>query len=93
VIWWTGQNLDQPIIGPDGTTWHFLVGHEFEGGEYVQRLFFWDAERAVTGLAEWRGSQALHVRRIKDRMRRIAKDAAYRARFVRPLSFPVERHW
>jgi hypothetical protein len=35
----------------------------------------------------------LHVRKIKDRMHRIAKDDTYRSRFLRPLRFPVERHW
>jgi hypothetical protein len=52
VIWWTDQNLDQPIIGPDGTAWHFLIGHDFDGGEYVQRIFFWDENRSTTGLVE-----------------------------------------
>jgi hypothetical protein len=93
MIWWIGQNLDQPIVGPDGTTWHFLVGHASDGGEYVQRVFFWDENRTTTGLAEWRGSQTLHVRRIKDRLRRIANDEEYRSRFLRQLRFPVERHW
>ena len=93
MIWWTGQNLDQPVVGPDGTRWRFLVGHDFSGGEYVQRMFFWDDGRVTTGLVEWRGSQTLHIRRIKDRMRRVAADGEYRSRFQRPLRFPVERHW
>ena len=57
MIWWTGQNLDQPIVAPDGTRRHFLVGHDFSGGEYVQRMFFWDEGRAATGPVEWRGSR------------------------------------
>ena len=93
MIWWTDQNMDQPIVGPDGTEWHFLVGHDFDGGEYVQRVFFWDENRATTGVVEWRGSETLHVRKIKDRMRRIATDGTYRSQFLRPLRFPVERHW
>jgi hypothetical protein len=91
--WCIGQNLDKRIEGPDGTTWFFLVGTDNEEGVYVQRIFFWDEAKAITGIAEWRGDDTLHFRRIKDRMWRIAKDAEYRERFLQPLDFPVQRHW
>ena len=93
MIWWTGQNLDQPIKGPDGTPWFFLVSHGHEDGVHIQRIFFWDDGKVHTGMVEWRGGDTLHIRRIKDRMRRIANDAEYRSQFLRPLEFPIQRHW
>ncbi len=35
----------------------------------------------------------LHVRQIKDRIKRLANDRGYREQFLRPLEFPVERYW
>jgi hypothetical protein len=90
--WWTGQNLDRPIVGPDGTTWHFLVCHGPVDGVHTQRIFFWDEAKRVTGLVELRGTAALHIKRIKDRMRKIARDERYRERFLRPLQFPLQRY-
>lgn len=92
-MWWRGQNLDKPIPGPDGRSWHFRVWHGTDDGGYVQRVFFWDGERTETGLVELRGSRRLHVIRLKCLMSRVAKDAEYRAAFLRPLAFPLERHW
>jgi hypothetical protein len=91
-MWWRGQNLDKPIVGPDGVRWHFRVWHDYEEGIYVQRLFFWNESMSKTGLAEFRG-QRLHIRQIKSRLAKIAKDPRYRKQFLRPLQFPLERHW
>lgn len=57
------------------------------------RLFFWDEAKAETGLVELRGSETLHISRIKQRLARIAKDAKYRRQFARHLKFPLERYW
>ena len=91
--WWRGQNLGRPVVGPDGTAWHFLVWHGHVGGVYWQRIYFWDEARSETGLLDLTEGRALHIRKIKDRLRRLAGDAEYRRRFVRPLEFPIERHW
>ena len=92
-MWWDGQNLDRPHAGPDGTRWFFRVWHGTIDGVHCQRLFFWDESQAETGLVELRGSETLHVGRIKQRLARLAKDADYRRRFARPLQFPLERYW
>jgi len=93
MIWNRSQNLNGPIVDSKGTAWNFLVGSDFTDGVETQRIFFWDAPREVTGLLELRGDACLHVRRIRDRMKRLVNDREYRARFLRPLKFPVERHW
>jgi hypothetical protein len=91
--WWRGQNLDRPLTGPDGTTWHFLVWHGRIGGVDTQRIYFWDETRVETGLLDLTDDQTIHIRRLKDRLRRLAADSEYRRRFLRPLEFPIERHW
>ena len=93
MIWDRNQNLTTSVAGAGGTTWHFLVGSDFPDGIHTQRIFFWDGAREVTGLLELRGDACLHVRRIKDRIKRLANDPHYRRAFLRPLKFPVERYW
>ena len=62
-------------------------------GVYTQRIFFWDEPRADTGCVEFTRHQVLHVSKIKQRIRKIVTDAAYRERYRRALKFPVERHY
>lgn len=91
--WWRGQNLEGPLQGPDGRTWRFLVWHGSLDDLHSQRIFFWDGARLETGLMELQGGDTLHITKIRDRQRKIVRDAAYRAKWLRPLEFPVERHW
>jgi hypothetical protein len=93
MIWHRSQNLTGPVVDANGTAWSFLVGSDFVDGIHTQRIFFWDGTRRVTGLLELRGDTCLHVRRIRDRIKRLANDSEYRERFLRPLDFPVERYW
>jgi hypothetical protein len=93
VIWIRDQNLTGPVVDPKGTAWNFLVGSDLIDGIRTQRIFFWDASKEVSGLLELRGDACLHVRRIRDRIKRLASDPDYRRRFLLPLKFPVERHW
>jgi hypothetical protein len=69
------------------------VGSDFVDGIETQRIFFWDEPKEVTGLLELRDDACLHVRQIRDRMKRLLNDREYRRQFVRPLGFPVERYW
>jgi hypothetical protein len=92
-MWWRGQNLDKPITDTSGTEWNFRVLHERQDSQYVQRIFFWDKKKRETGVIEFRGDQALHMRRIKDRIRKILSDPAYRAKHLCPIKFPVERYY
>jgi hypothetical protein len=50
------------------------------------------ASKSEMGFVELRSSETLHASRIKQRFAKIAKDAAYRRRFTRPLEFPLKRH-
>ena len=93
MTWWRGQNLEGPIRGPDGTLWNFLVWHGFVKDVYMQRIFFWNDGRMLTGLLELKQDNTLHVSKIRDRQRKIAQDAAYRAKWLQPLEFPIERYW
>ena len=93
MIWCRSQNLTGPIVDAKGTPWSFLVGWDSTDGVETQRIFFWDETKEVTGLLELRGDACLHVRRIRDRTKRLVTDREYRGRFLRRLGFPVERHW
>ena len=93
MIWCRSQNLTGPIVDAKGTPWSFLVGWDSTDGVETQRIFFWDETKEVTGLLELRGDACLHVRRIRDRMKRLVNDREYRGRFLRPLEFPVKRYW
>jgi hypothetical protein len=89
-MWWYDQ---KPLTGPDSTRWYFQVWHGSIDGECCQRLFFWDEAKSETGLMEFRGSESLHFSRIKPRFSKIAKNPAYRQRFIRRLEFSLERYW
>lgn len=93
MTWWRGQHLEGPLRDPDGRSWHFLVWHGSLENGYSQRIFFWDDTRSETGIIALDDGATLHVTRIRDRQRKIARDPAYRAKWLRPLDFPVERYW
>jgi hypothetical protein len=93
VSWWRGQNLEGPLHGVDGRSWHFLVWHGSLDNLYSQRIFFWDETKLETGFIELKDGDTLHVTKIRDRQRKIVRDPAYRARWLQPLEFPIERHW
>jgi hypothetical protein len=77
----------------DGRVWHFRVWHDFVDGVHTERIYFWDESRELTGCAEFAADQILHISKMKQRMRKIVTDPAYRDKFRRELQFPVERHY
>jgi hypothetical protein len=89
MIWHRRQNL----VDARGTSWNFLVGSDFADGIQTQRIFFWNDKKEVSELLELRGDSCLHFRQIRDRIKRLANDPEYRARFLQTLKFPVERYW
>ena len=91
--WWRGQNLDLLVIGPDGTAWNFLVWMGHFRGVCLQRIYFWDEAKATCGVLDFTDSQILHIRKLKDRIKRLAKDGEYRNRYLCPLKFPIQRNW
>ena len=90
---WMSQNLDLPVRDAKGPLWHFRVWSGSIDGVRIQRIFFWDESLKTTGYAEFAADQTLHVRQIRQRIRKIVKDGDYRARFLRELDFPLERHY
>jgi hypothetical protein len=92
-MWWKSQNLDRPVRGRDGRTWHFRVWHDVVEGAHTERIYFWDESREITGCAEFAADQSLHISKVKQRMRKIVTDPAYREQFRRELQFPVERRY
>ena len=54
VIWWTGQNLDQSITGPDGSTWFLSALVQLRGGKvYRETWYFAPPFDAPAWRAEW----------------------------------------
>jgi hypothetical protein len=92
MVWCRGQNLEKRVDST-GREWQFRVWVDFVNGRPVQRIFFWNKERTDSGILEFKGDQTLHIRRIRDRISKLVKDAEYRGRYRRPLRFPVERHY
>jgi len=92
-MWWRGQNLELVRADRSGSKWHFRVWHDHVDGIYIQRVFFWDDARSETGLVEFKGPDALHVRGLKDVISRLLARAEFRGRYTTPLAFPVEKHY
>lgn len=57
------------------------------------RIFFWDDQKSISGVIEYRGDQAKHVSRLKQVIARLVKDHAFRSRYLIQLRFPVEREY
>ena len=91
--WWRGQHLDEAREDASGRRWHFRVWHGVVNDRYLQRVFFWNEDRSETGAIEMAADKTLHVSRIRQVMTKVVQQPAYRARFVRELRFPVERHY
>ncbi len=90
-MWWNGQNIEKPVRANDGRLWHFRVRQDFVNGVYSQRIFFWDEDCREMGCVEL--PQALHISKIKQKLKKLVADASYRKQFRRELKFPVERYY
>jgi hypothetical protein len=92
-MWWNSQNLGVPREDHSGTTWHFRVWHAHVDGVYTQRIFFWDDAQSASGFVEYVGDRTKHISRLKQVISRLLKDTDFRSRHLRPLRFPIERHY
>jgi hypothetical protein len=92
-MWWRNQNLDQSRRDATGHIWHFRVWHDFQDGRYLLRIFFWGDDRGRSGVVECVNDSVVHVSQVRQRIRKLVSDDAYRQRFFCPLRFPVERHY
>jgi hypothetical protein len=92
-MWWRHPNIDKPIAAKDGKVFYFLLWHAFEEEGYSQKLYFWDKDKQITGLMELSDGKTVHLRKLKDRMSRIANDKVYRDPYLTDLKFPVEKNY
>jgi hypothetical protein len=92
-MWWEDQTFNKQILDRDQNAWSFRVWHDFVDKIYVQRIFFWDAKKEITGLVEFKDHQTLHIKRLRDRMIKLAKEKSYRDIYVCDIKFPVEKYY
>jgi len=59
----------------------------------MQRIFFWNEARTVTGVIEMKADQTRHISRLKQVIAKLVSDPKYRARYTRPIEFPVEQKY
>lgn len=92
-MWWDEQNLAAPRAGDDGKTWHFLVWHDVVARQHVARVFFWDERRTSTGVVLLPHSARTDVSALRSLIQKLAADSVLRARHLRELRFPLQRHY
>jgi hypothetical protein len=80
------------VHGPGGLQLHFSVWQGALHGTGTIRMFFWSDDLTETGLLEWRMPGLIGTEKLRDRQRKLATDAAFRARHRCGLLFPIERH-
>ncbi len=81
------QHPNNWVSDSTGKQWYWQVEFELEGGNEVQRIFFWNAEKTKTGMLKLEGNETLHMSRVRQRILKLVKNPAYRARFLCPLHF------
>ncbi len=86
---WTHQDTSSKCLhGPDGKKWYWQLECGFsENGKLFERVFFWDETKSKTGMIEFKGDQAIHFSRLKQRVQKLVKNREYRERFTCPLRF------
>jgi hypothetical protein len=89
-MWITQPGLREIIKDKNGKEWSFAYWQDFISGVMIQRIYFWDKEKNVTGLMEFKGNNILHLSRWKARVLKIVKNKDYRDRFLCSLEFPID---
>ena len=92
-MWWNDEYFDKKINDKNGRIWSFKVWTGPIGGLHTQRIFFWDSEKEFTGILEFKDDQTIHLKRIKDRIKKLVKEKPYRDKFICPLKFPLENNY
>jgi hypothetical protein len=88
-MWVRSKEMKRPVEDRRGCLWHFQLWW----GAAVQRVFFWDDARETTGVIEFATDRTLHYSKLRQQIQKLAKDPAYRKRYLKPLKFPLERHY
>jgi len=95
-MWWDNQNLNKPRTDKSGTKWNFRVWHEvltLQRLQHVARVFFWDENHNSTGVVLLGPDANTHVRVLHNVIGKLVADSKFRAKHVRQLRFPLERHY
>jgi len=89
-MWIKQPGLRETIKDKNGKEWFFAYWQDFISGVMIQRIYFWDKEKNLTGLMELKGNNILHLSRWKARVLKIVNNKDYRDRFLRSLEFPLD---
>ena len=92
-MWWNDEGFNKPITDKNGRLFSFKVWHGAIDKVYLQRIFFWDSKKEITGMVEFKEDQTIHFKRIKDRLIKLVRNKEYRAKFACPLNFPIEKNY
>jgi hypothetical protein len=93
MLWIKQPGLRETIEDKNGTIWFFKYWSDIHGKDFVQRVYFWDSEKKVTGLMELKDGKTIHWKKIKDRVIKLIKDKSYREQFLCQLKFPIESNY
>ena len=93
MFWMKQPGLRESIEDKNGTVWIFKYWSDINGEDCMQRVFFWDKEKLITGLMELKDGKTIHWSKIKDRVIKLANNKAYRDKFICELKFPVENNY
>lgn len=92
-MWWKDPAFDKIITDAHNNEWSFKVWFEVKDDNKTQRIFFWDSNKIITGMVEFKNDQSIHFKKIKDRLIKLANDESYRNRFRCSLKFPLEKYY
>ena len=90
-MWWDRQNLNQSRTDREGRRWNFRVWNDFVNGKMVERIFYWDDQRDVTGVVFF--NPGVHVSRLQKVIQQLVASEELRDKYRRDLRFPLERHY
>jgi hypothetical protein len=90
-MWWDHQNLNATRRDKTGVRWNFRVWHDTVDRLHVERVFFWNDAKEVTGIVELR--PGIHVKKVHDLIEKLVADPALRELHSREIRFPLERHY
>jgi hypothetical protein len=82
-----GESPNNWVPDQTGKRWYWQVEFEYQDDHEVQRIFFWNAGKTKTGVLKLEDGAALDMSRVRQRIIKLVKNPAYRARFLCPLRF------
>jgi hypothetical protein len=95
-VWWDNQNLNKPRTDKSGAKWNFRVWHDvltLQRLQHVARVFFWDPKQDSAGVVLLGPEANSHVRVLHNVIEKLLADSKFRAKHLRRLQFPLDRHY